>query len=171
MVSSLEIAFNSIREGFETPNPLGAAAIGIAILLFIGFIWFFRAYDLRHFFSGRIKYWRRVMRGEPVSTDRIERNIEVLLTLPTDPLPFRTKTFNISPHGMFIRMDPPMSVGDHFKFILKISPDRSISGRAEVKWQHWKATPLTPRGMGCKLFHVSEEDQNFLRKYLKSLKR
>jgi hypothetical protein len=170
-VTSIDLTFQSIRESFESPNPLGLAFVGLAILIFIGFIWFFRAYDLRHFFTGRFKYWRRVWRGEPVSTDRIERNLEVLISLPTDPLPFRTKTFNISPHGMFVRMDPPMSVGDHFRFILKVTPERAISGRAEVKWQHWKATPLTPRGMGCKLFQLSEDDQNFLRKYLKSLKK
>ena len=167
----MDLAFESIRDGFATPNPLGLIALGLTFVGFVLFINFFRLYDVRHYIRGRSLYWWRRYRGQPVSSDRVRRNIPLVIAMPHDSTPFRTKTWNLSPHGMFVVMDPPMLPGDHFRFILNVTADRSISARAEVKWQLLKPTPLTPKGMGCKFFDLSEDDEKFLRKYLKSLKR
>ena len=142
-------------------------SLGIA-----GFILFFfgigLGYQYRWWFRGKYIYLRKMFRGEAVAKDRESKACEVVIQLPNQGQPFRTRTENLSPNGMFIRMDPPLMKGDNFRFLLNLSIDESVAGTAEVRWNQTKASARLSPGMGCKFFQMNEKEKLRIRKHLRS---
>jgi len=161
--------FDALGSGFERSNQwevtlqILAAAICILVVIYIIFV-FVRN---QTFLKGRWIYWRKRLKGQAVSKNRIPKNIEIVIQLPFEDRPFRTKIHNLSPNGMFMKMNPPLVVGESFRFLLNLGKDEKISAWAEVRWAQVNRTAFTPPGMGCKFFHISDEDRNRIKKFLR----
>lgn len=143
--------------------------VGTAVTLFalitFGTLYFFQT---RHQWKGRWLYLKKRLKGEAVSKDRVLKNIEIVIQLPYRDTPFRTRVYNMSPNGMFVKMNPPLQVGESFRFLLTLNGDEKITAWAEVRWSQDKRTPYTPPGMGCKFFHMDDADRLRIKKFLRS---
>jgi len=116
---------------------------------------------------GRWIYFRKRWKGEAISKDRRTHQFEVIVQMPYRGTPERCRTVNLSPNGMFVKLDPPLMVGESFRFLLNLPNGIGISGTAEVRWSQEKATDFTPVGMGCKFHYLRPDDRNEIRKALR----
>lgn len=164
--------FDSIGSGFERTD-YGTSTLQVLALIipFILIVYFsFLISKHKVYLKGRYIYWKKRWKGEAVSKDRMPQHLEIVIQIPYQDRPFRTHLHNISPNGMYVKMNPPLMVGESFRFLLNLNDDERISAWAEVRWSLENRTIFTPPGMGCKFFHLSDADRNRIKRFLRQKK-
>ena len=74
-------------------------------------------------------------------------------------------TSDVTPSGVFIHCQKPLSLNVVFEMTIKIpNSDQTIEARAEVVWSNrWGPDDeITPRGMGVKFVKISSEARKFI---------
>ncbi len=148
---------------------VGLWALATLVVIILGIALGLALYRRRHRILGRWIYLKKMWKGEAISKDRRRRQLDVVLQIPYDQKPFRTKTVNLSPRGFFIQMDPPLMVGESFRFLLVLDDANKVNALAEVRWAQESKTAFMPAGMGCKFYQVSESDERKILKYLRGV--
>jgi len=138
-----------------------------------------------YFLRGRVIYFYRLIRGKGPVHDRVTRTLDITIQIPNPkysvptsseitiktPTPshfmIQTKTYNLSPNGVFVKISPPLKKGEKFKFVLFLTAEDTFSGFGEVVWIQNKWTEHHPTGVGCRFLHLDEADRNRLRLFLK----
>ncbi len=117
---------------------------------------------------GRLQYLGRLLEGKGRTPKRVKRFSEVVLQVRFGPDPtYRTQIQNLSSGGMFVKMNPPLELGERFRFLLNLNKNDSVTGDAEVVWIQHKWSPHHPSGIGCKFLNLTDTDKNLIRAYLK----
>jgi hypothetical protein len=110
--------------------------------------------------------------GRETGPPRYHISVDIVLDVPFDLEPVcHTTTANLSPSGMFVKINPPLKQREIFKFRLNLSKDISIFGSAEVMWVQDRWSEHHPTGIGCKFRNISDADRNKIRAWLKNQKR
>jgi len=168
-VDSKQQAFDSIDSAFKNPD-LESSTLSVALflgILVVSLILVIYFTQTRHLWRGRLVYLRKLFKGEAISKDRVKKNLELVIQMPYKDQPFRTRISNLSPNGMFVKMNPPLLVGESFRFLLVLGKDLHINAWAEVRWAQTEKTPHTSPGMGCKFFHLKDSDRLAIKKFLR----
>lgn len=156
---------NSMQRGFESFTSSSTSSQRLFLLVigvFIAFVLVVAVIHYRRPIIGRFKYWGRVLSGS-ANTQRKRKSLEVAIQVPRGPDPVvRTNTINVSPNGMYVKLNPPFSVGEVFKFRLALKGNRAIVGQAEVVWVQPRWSEHHPTGMGCKFQRLSQEEKLML---------
>lgn len=162
----IKVFSDGFRKGDQSGLSFFLLFVGIACFILL-FTAIFSAIQNKHWIKGRWIYFKKTWKGQAVSKDRRPRSFEVIIQMPYKGTPERTRTVNLSPNGMFVRMDPPLMVGESFRFLLNLDSQNSLSGTAEVRWSQEKATPYTPPGIGCKFYQMKDQDKALIKKFLR----
>jgi hypothetical protein len=160
----------SMGRGFQQDQSLDALPwVAGALLIFVLFVVALSyAIKKRYAIRGRLQYFYRKLKGEPVKDFRFSKSAEVVIQMPFGPERIaRANTRNVSRSGMYVRLNPPLKKGDIFQFLLVLSEKLKIKGMAEVVWIQTKWTEHHPSGMGCRFKSISEEDRNRIHLFLR----
>jgi uncharacterized protein (TIGR02266 family) len=117
--------------------------------------------------KGRWIMWRKKMAGKVVGGDRYSSQVEVVLNIAHGRGRIeRSTTANISPGGMFVKLNPPLERDDFFRFRLNLTNDKPVTGTAEVMWVHDRWSEKFPTGIGVRFKDLSETDRNRIRLWI-----
>lgn len=155
--------FSEARTKENLPWLMGGLALFIFLIVIL-------AFALKNWFRlrGYYHYFYRKLTSEPVKDFRYERQADVVIQMPFGPdLVHRANTRNISRNGMYVRMNPPLKKEDVFSFLLVLSDDFKLKGKAQVFWVQDRWSEHHPSGMGCKFLNLSESEKNRLHAFLR----
>lgn len=117
--------------------------------------------------EGKFVVLKKRFSGKPVGGDRYRSQMDVVLNLPIGLGQItRTTTANISPGGMFVKLNPPLERDQIFRFRLNLSERESIAGTAEVMWVQDRWTERFPTGVGVRFKDIPEKDRNRIRLWI-----
>lgn len=157
---------NSMGRAFRTAQDIDRGTIILVGLgIFITLIITIYILNQRwHWVRGKWIFLQKYFAGDAVSTSRKSKQFEVVVEIPYGPdRTLRAMTEDLSPTGMFIRLNPPLKKGEIIHFLLVLSPDQKINARAEIKWAQNRWTEHHPSGNGCKFLNLEPEDQKKIR--------
>lgn len=162
---------NSMGRAFRSARDVdGVTVLFVGLGLFIAFIAV--VYFLNrewHWIRGKWIFIKKYFEGRNPVANRRTTHYEVVIEPPYGPdRTLHTTTEDLSPTGMFMRMNPPLKKGEIFHFLLVLPDETRIDGHAEVKWaqHHW--SEHHPSGNGCRFLNLKPELRN---KIALSLKR
>jgi hypothetical protein len=145
---------------------LFAASIGSAFFI----SWAYQnRFRLRRFL---VYLWRLLTGRTEFSSLRRDLEFPVLLIRPEAGRPTeRTKTYDVSRGGMFIRTSSPYPVQSTFPFHLYLSENDILQGVGLVRWVQNTSSPSHPAGMGIEFIDMSDSEKNRLRAYAQKTRR
>lgn len=136
----------------------------------LGLIVAYLLWNSRGFWRGRIVYLKKKLKNQTTAAPRYKASVEIAVDAWGPQNIVHTTTANLSDGGMFIKLNPPLKVGDIFRFRLRLSQMERILGSAEVMWVQNKWSEHHPTGIGCKFHNMSSEDQNRIRLWIRQQK-
>ena len=144
-------------------------AIGIFVCFAIFLIW---ANAHRDRIRARWIIWKKLLKGELKASDRYRLAADLVIDLPSgESRVTHTTTVNLSVNGMYVKMNPPLNVGDLFKFRILFPDGPHIGGMAEVVWAQNRWKPERPTGVGCRFKDLANpDDANRIRLWLNKQK-
>ena len=92
------------------------------------------------------------------------------VTIQTEEGTIERATYNISPHGAFIRGLSPLELHEVVDMIFS-GPDHLITVKARVVWSSSQVPPKEdmPRGVGVEFINISDEDREIVSSFVAGL--
>jgi hypothetical protein len=92
------------------------------------------------------------------------------VTIQTEEGSIERTTYNISPHGVFIRGLSPLELHEVVDITIS-GPDHPITVKARVVWSSSQVPPKEdmPRGVGVEFINISDEDQEIISSFIAGL--
>lgn len=151
---------------FRSAGDLDRATIALivigTILLFI--ILIYSLHQRWHWIRGQWIFLQKYFAGRASATFRKSRSYRVVLEPPYGrDRTLHTITEDLSPTGMFVRVNPPLKKGEIFRFMLSLPNGDRIQATAEVKWAQNRWSKHHSSGNGCRFLELSESDREKIR--------
>ena len=92
------------------------------------------------------------------------------VTIQTEEGTIERATYNISPHGAFIRGLSPLELHEVVDMTIS-GPDHPITVKARVVWSSSQVPPKEdmPRGVGVEFINISDEDREIISSFVAGL--
>ncbi|MDB5037901.1 MAG: hypothetical protein JWQ35_1429 [Bacteriovoracaceae bacterium] len=120
---------------------------------------------------GRWIRLKKILGGAPRGKPRYKVKVDLVIDVPLlGEKVYRTTTANLSPSGMFVKVNPPLARKEIFRFRLGLPGEEGIMGTAEVLWVQSVWTEHHPTGIGCKFTSISDTDRNRIRLWIQKNK-
>lgn len=165
---------DSVHKAFKDPlNPYETALFIFTFGAIFAFGFFLSwLYSCRRRARRAFTYFLHRLRGVVSADSRrydFEAPLAIILPLASHPTA-RSFTVNLSAGGMYIKTKEPFAVSTSFDFHLELPGDERVDGIALVRWVKPFSNQEYPAGMGVEFVHISSQDQNRIRAYLKRRK-